>query len=175
VAKRPSLLLKSEVIVHLIDDDFYRYASWLTSESQDAAIASHLSGCARCRDELVANVFGKRIGASENTTPPDTADRRRDRRIPLHERATMTHLNPPVPERSDVHILDMSAGGLKLHASMCVDPGTIVQIRLRASLVTGEVRYCLPVGSEFHVGVQLTDVFPMTHAYPTERDHRIPC
>lgn len=156
--------------MHILDDDLYRYASWLTSESQEAEITSHLSTCGHCRDTLISRIFVQRAPPSEEVDGgTDHADRRRDRRIRFHERATLTRLNPLLPERLEVHVLNLSAGGLKLHTPARLDPGTVVQLRLRLGLLTAEVRYCLPAGAEFHVGVSLSDVFLMPLPRPEER------
>ena len=56
-----------------------------------------------------------------------------------------------------VRVLDVSKSGLKLSTSESIDPGTIVRVHIKGSLVMAEVRYCAPVGSEFHAGIKLQD------------------
>ena len=71
----------------------------------------------------------------------------------------MKLLNPLSAVRTNVHVLDGSKGGMKLSVSEALQPGTVVQIRLKDTFTLAEVRYCVKVGTKFHVGVRLQDVF----------------
>ena len=89
-----------------------------------------------------------------------TEERRRDFRVPLDVSASLKAINPLSAERSAIRIIDASPGGLKLRVPEFLNPGTSIQIRLKRTIALAEVRYCHPVGTEFHVGVRLQDVFP---------------
>ena len=56
-------------------------------------------------------------------------------------------------------ILDASPGGIKLKMPQAVEPGTLLQIRSRNRFVLAEVRYCLLQADDYHVGVEVKDVF----------------
>jgi hypothetical protein len=87
-------------------------------------------------------------------------DRRRDRRTPVDTPASMRILNPLSGARIDIHVLDVSDHGLKLSVPHFLSPGTGIQVRLKNTIAMAEVRYCRPMGAEFHVGVWIQDVFP---------------
>ncbi|MGD1091487.1 MAG: PilZ domain-containing protein [Bryobacteraceae bacterium] len=90
----------------------------------------------------------------------DGEERRSELRIPLNVSASLKAINPLAAGRSEIRIIDMAAGGLKLQVPEFIHPGTAIQIRLKRTIALAEVRYCHPAGAEFHVGVHLQDVFP---------------
>jgi hypothetical protein len=147
--------------MHLTDDDIGQYADERTSYSQNSNFAAHLAGCEECRYRvlraLLREPFAEFNGPAE--APAINGERRRAPRLRFHEPASLTRLNPLMRERWPVHVLNISRGGLKLHVSQALERGAVVQIRLRAALVTAEVRYCTRVGTEFQAGVRLLDVF----------------
>jgi hypothetical protein len=49
---------------------------------------------------------------------------------------------------------------MTLQAPERVDPGTLVQVRLKDTLILGEVRYCISAGAEFHIGLEIGSSFP---------------
>jgi hypothetical protein len=65
----------------------------------------------------------------------------------------LTSLGPAVHAR----VVDASFGGLGLRVSKPVFPGSVVQIRFRDQIVLGEVRYCLPSGSDFIIGIRFRE------------------
>jgi len=73
-------------------------------------------------------------------------------------------LNPASSERLEVRILNVSTGGFKLWAAQFLQRGTTVQIRYRGVIAQGDVRYCVPGKSGFHLGVQIHEAFPVPAA-----------
>ena len=148
---------------HLTDDDFELYAHQRTSPQQDSDFVAHLSVCHDCKDRLLeAYLAAPRTRVrGDREAPRASEERRRNPRIPLRERASLTRLNPLMMDRWPIQVVDISKGGLKLLIPEALERGTIVQIRLRAALVTAEVRYCTGGGSEFQAGVRTLDVFFM--------------
>ena len=71
----------------------------------------------------------------------------------------MKLVNPASAVRTNVRVLDVSEGGVKVRVAEALKPGTVIQVRLKGAIALAEVRYCRKVGTEFHVGVQLQDVF----------------
>jgi hypothetical protein len=58
-------------------------------------------------------------------------------------------------------IVNVSRKGFKLKLPKALEPGTGVQARLGGRIIMAEVRYCRPEGHEFHVGIEIQDVFPI--------------
>jgi hypothetical protein len=85
--------------------------------------------------------------------------KRNDARVPAGYTASMKLVNPLSANWTNIQILDMSRGGMKLSVPEALEPGTVVQIRSRNTLTFAKVRYCVEAGAEFHVGVQLQNVF----------------
>jgi PAS domain S-box-containing protein len=82
-------------------------------------------------------------------------ERRREPRRPLDELASLKVLEPSLLAPCDVRILDASKGGFKLSTGTPVAPGSIVEIQRAGAPVTAEVRFCVPIGAAFHIGVKL--------------------
>lgn len=85
------------------------------------------------------------------------AERRREVRTPVSETASIRLLSPLEPERVEARILDISRNGMKIFMQRPVAPGVIIQIRLRDTIVAGEVRHCLRVKDGFNVGLYIQD------------------
>jgi hypothetical protein len=97
---------------------------------------------------------------SRQQVRPPGEERRNEPRFRLQVAASLKALSPPSAIRSEVRIIDVAQGGLKLRVPEFLHPGTVIQIRLKRTIAMAEVRYCHPEGSEFDVGVKLQDVFP---------------
>jgi PilZ domain len=109
-----------------------------------------------------ANAFVKKIGATPRGYSP--VEKRSEPRVPTDDPASMHILSPLIDERFAIRVLDASKNGLKLSASIHLQPGMLVQVRIRNSIAIGEVRHCTKVGEEFHAGIRLDDV--ITHHAP---------
>lgn len=86
-------------------------------------------------------------------------NRRIEARFSTDERAKMRVLRPLGPPGSEVRVLDISRGGLKLLVQEILQPGMLVQVRLKNAIALAEVRYCVPAHSGYYAGVKLQDVF----------------
>jgi hypothetical protein len=91
--------------------------------------------------------------------PPNGADRRREVRISTNDPALMHVLNPLLGTRQAIQVLDVSKNGMKFRSGMELQRGTLIQVYLRDIVAMGEVRHCTRCEDEFHVGVQLDNVF----------------
>jgi hypothetical protein len=85
-------------------------------------------------------------------------DRRRERRVPGGDPGVLQVLRPFSPDMWPAQIVDSSKGGLKLEVSQSLRLGTIVQVHLKTTIMTGEVRHCTVAGKGFHVGIKLGEV-----------------
>jgi len=81
----------------------------------------------------------------------------------MDEPASAKVLHPAVTsgERVDGRLVNLSRSGLKLRLPTPMLPGTIVQVRFMDRIAMGEIRYCIPTGSEYYVGVKFQDVMEM--------------
>ena len=156
---------KSSNVPHVCDDAaVLLYASGQLLPDQNEVFESHLRQCTACGERL-AGVTRSLAGGPARRLGPLTGtlaeERRRHQRVSVSDRVTLRSLNPPSLARLDARVVDSSKGGLGLRTRVAVDPGTIVQIRLKRQIALAEVRYCLPSGSGFQVGVEIHDVFPI--------------
>lgn len=89
-------------------------------------------------------------------------ERRLSVRVPSDESTALHVLKPLSTGRLAARVVDVSAGGMKLSVLEFLNPGSMVQIRLKDTIILGEVRYCVPTKDGFHVGVRQEGVgFPI--------------
>ena len=50
---------------------------------------------------------------------------------------------------------------MKLKLRQPLSPGVVVQLRIAGKIIMGEVRYWVPENTEFYVGIEIQDVFPI--------------
>jgi hypothetical protein len=94
---------------------------------------------------------------SASGSPDLGKERRSDPRFTANDTASLEVVRPFSSFPMDVRILNISKSGLKLCASESIDPGTLVRVHIKGHPVMAEVRYCVPVGREFHAGIKLQD------------------
>ena len=83
-------------------------------------------------------------------------ERRAHQRFPCALPALMT--TSLAPEPLLVYILDEAKDGFGLRVPLFLPSGAIVSIHLPYSIAEAEVRYCVKVGDEFGVGVNVRQV-----------------
>ena len=103
------------------------------------------------------------MSRDEELPTPEGAERRVDPRAPIDEPASAKILHPAVSasDRVDGRVVNLSRSGLKLRVPSPMLPGTIVQVRFLERIALGEIRYCIPTGSEYYVGVRFQDVMEL--------------
>ncbi len=138
--------------MHPSDEDLELHRTGHLSLSQSLTIKSHLSGCKLCESKLQL-LF--QLSRWQNGT--ERQERRQEVRTLVDEPASVRVLQGSFGSL-ECQVLDRSKGGLKLLVSKPLEPGTIVQIRLKRTIVMGEVRYCVRVNTAFHVGLKVEDV-----------------
>ncbi len=148
--------------MHIREEDIEQYALGRSSPDQAKNIESHLAECEICKNKLmeVEDFASQLAELSRPNANSGERDRRREHRVTVEDRAFMHVLDPLSSTREDVRILDLSKTDLKLCVPEFLQPGTTVQVHLKSSFVLGEVRYCSQVGTEFHAGIRITDIFP---------------
>jgi hypothetical protein len=127
---------------------------------EQSMITSHLGSCATCQGKLVESVrFAAKIAALKQPREKSGKEQRRFTRIATDMAASIRVLSPASSARASARVLDTSRDGLKLRVSEFLHPGATIQVRVTDTVSFGEVRYCQPAGSAFHVGVQIRDSF----------------
>ena len=149
--------------MHVREEDLELYLHGQLTPEQVSNLRSHLEQCERCKDELrkTEAFLSQFVDLSKVRSQAANDERRRAApRYLLDEAASMTQLKPLVPGRSEVRVIDVSRGGLRIIVPAALEVGAIVQIRMKPIIVTGEVRHCTLVGESFQVGLQIHDLFP---------------
>jgi signal transduction histidine kinase len=93
--------------------------------------------------------------ASEQEVQETPSERRRATRFATNDLAQMRILHPFAPLPLEIVILDVSKFGLKVCAGQSLNPGALVQISLKNTVVVGEVRHCVPAANRFHLGLEI--------------------
>lgn len=88
-------------------------------------------------------------------------ERRSDVRLAVNQPVRLTVLEEfsPILASMDATITNLSPGGFQIYTSQAVPAGKAIRIDLpldgKKALLLGEVRYCVPEGSRFGLGVSL--------------------
>jgi hypothetical protein len=99
-----------------------------------------------------------RLNAGQPIRAVGAGDKRRENRFPVVGVGTVHAINPALRKRLQALVLDMSRNGMKLRIERALDAGTEIQLLLRDVSVLGTVRYCIPVGDSFHIGIVVQKV-----------------
>jgi len=136
-----------ESALHSSVEDLKRYALGQLPSSEATAIETHLLECPTCRKTFAGLAFGP------------TVERRTEVRVAVNSPARIKGLDPltSIGPSTTGQVLDASENGLKLKVARAFFPGAVVQVRFQDRIVLGTVRYCVPSGDEFHIGVQLKE------------------
>jgi hypothetical protein len=150
----PFFQMPSNEPEHIQEEDLNQFVLGRLAHGKTIAVGSHLFECESCSCRLDEAVEVVRQ-SGDHKQSAHSQERRRDPRFPANEVVSMHMINPLILERSDVLVLNVSKNGLMLRTSEFVQAGIVVQIRSQTRFVIGEVRYCLPVGNIFQVGIQI--------------------
>jgi hypothetical protein len=82
-------------------------------------------------------------------------ERRSETRFPADDPAVVTILQVDARPHIEGHILNTAKNGMRLGLPVALEPGVLIQIRRKGAITMAEVRYCIPVGSGFHIGARI--------------------
>ena len=147
-------------VEHVLHEDLELYLASISPTENGSVTECHLSHCEPCVARLTQWADFSATLREIPTLLPDGREKRWHRRFATSGSGVLQILNPFAAEYSDIQIVDVSRNGMRLRGPMRVERGSLVKVRVKASLFFGEVRYCdaAPDGS-FFVGVQLQDYF----------------
>jgi hypothetical protein len=141
--------------MHVHAEDVDLYARRRISESKRLEVEAHLADCPSCKSRVAAAVeYSFALGRLRE----EAAEMRESHRIPTDDPATIQLLKPLSPDPWNVRIRDVSKGGLCVRTHKPIDRGAQVKVQRGVTIVHGEVRYCVPVGAMFHVGIRLIEI-----------------
>ena len=153
--------------MHLSDENLELFFHGRLSSDGLSATESHLTDCSSCTNRLsnVSGVFlrilklkNQRLGSYEGI------EKRREHRVPFDSPGQMQAFSPFSPAKFRVQMLDVSRNGLKVRTPQFVARGAMVQVVIEEAIILGEVRYCIPAGAEFDMGIQILDLIPKARA-----------
>lgn len=101
--------------------------------------------------------------AEPSTWPPPKGarcDRRREVRFATDQAAVLTEINPLSFGITPVRVRNVSRHGLRIYVPHLLYRGALVHVRIRKTVLTGEVRYCLKCGEGHVAGMAVLDVIP---------------
>jgi hypothetical protein len=88
------------------------------------------------------------------------AERRSEARTLVNETATIQSLSPLFLETFEVQVIDVSSRGMAVRLGRHIAAQSEVKVRRGASLVFGEVIYCVPVLGGFRAGIKIKETIP---------------
>jgi hypothetical protein len=148
--------------MHPSDDDLESYGRFRLRPEQESAVHSHILSCQPCREKALrpkSPAGGQGRGHS--------IERRKHIRTPLDAPVRLRPMDGSAP-MIEGRIVNVSKNGFKLKLPHALQPGLTVQARIGGRIVMAEVRYSIPAGEEFHVGLEIQDVFPIPERSPGE-------
>jgi hypothetical protein len=147
--------------LHLHAEDIDLYARRGASEPTNPEFEAHLADCRFCRSKLSeATEFAQSLAYLRRE-----ADEMRDsHRVPTDDPATLQVLSPVSPDHWEVRIRNVSKGGMGIRTPRAIDRGALVKVHRGTLIAFGEVRYCIPIGDAFHVGIPLREVLEKTQS-----------
>jgi hypothetical protein len=105
-----------------------------------STIQAHLQQCPACQTELAAKLDAESAAGAE-TTPA----------------ARIKVLDPILSNgpSGPAHLLNASLQSLHVRVPRSIFVGAFVQVRSSVGIAFGQVRYCIPAGTDFQIGVKL--------------------
>ena len=153
--------------MHVSEDVLELYFLGRLPPDQLSAVESHLTECSPCTHRLsnVTGVFLKLLKL-KNRYPGDYegVEKRREHRVPVDSPGQMQAFSPFSPAKSRIQTMNVSRNGLKIRTPQFVARGAMVQVVIEEAIILGEVRYCIPAGAEFDMGIQILDLVPKARA-----------
>jgi hypothetical protein len=139
---------------HLHAEELELYARQDVSEPKNPEFEAHLADCPFCRAKLAAAVeFSHALAHLRQ----EAAEMRDSQRIPTDDPATLQVLNPLSSDHWEVRIRNVSKGGMCVRTPRPIDRGAYGKVQRGTNIACGEVRYCIPVGEMFHIGILIRD------------------
>jgi hypothetical protein len=142
--------------VHVSEEQLQSYMSGALSDEDSRQVNSHVDECGSCRTRLEQSRT-KTQSTAAVVTQIDHDERRRERRMATNDYASVQVVSPHTLEHMEVRVLDISRNGLKIRAPKFLKIGAVLQMRLRDTLILGEVRYCVRMDDGFWAGLQIQD------------------
>jgi hypothetical protein len=145
----------------MLADDLELYALGELPEDRSSVVESHLKICVDCGIQFEESrvTIGQWVALADEPgyVGPEN---RKSPRVPTDDPAVLTVLKPDRSPRIKMKLVDASKEGLKLQVPNHLMIGTIVQVHVRDLFILAEVRHCRRVGTSYHAGVKIHDVFP---------------
>jgi hypothetical protein len=146
---------------HIIDTDLEAYLKDSLGSEFAALIDTHLAGCQQCVQRLAEQDQSLWYLAELASTDQNLmlGEKRGQQRHATDESAFLRVLVPFSNDSWGVRIVNVSMGGLRVHAPKDMLPGSLVKVTMKYSVSCGDVRYCEPGESGFYAGVRLHNYF----------------
>jgi hypothetical protein len=86
-------------------------------------------------------------------------ERRSEPRTLVNEPATIQSMSPLILEVFDAQIIDISSHGMALRLGRHIAAQSEVKIRRGATLIFGQIVYCIPVLGGFRAGIKIKETY----------------
>jgi hypothetical protein len=146
-------------VVHAHEDDLELYSRGRLEPGHTLTVEAHLRDCPSCRGRLSQCIGLRRDFHPTGTTKAEETSERSELGLTAGDDAVLQELNPLSLDRQKVTIADISIDALSIHASESVFPGTMVQLRIRNTVLLGEVRECSVVENGYRIALRLQSEF----------------
>lgn len=133
--------------MHLRESEIERYIAGQLSAMRGSVLDLHVPECPQCRERLAAANASARVKISK-----------------LERNKSLTGivrvLQPLSPMRLEACIVAKTGTSMRLQIPEPIEPGALLQVQLKDSIVLVEARYCVQAMAHFLVGALIRSVFP---------------
>lgn len=162
---RFAFAMKSDQLEHPSSGDLESYYRRRLAPEQVPLIESHVLKCGWCLDRLLA--FTRRADSSGGE-----ADGASDW-FPAGARLTIRVLDSSCPPLAG-QLLEYSKKDMKINVSEFLHPGTWVQVHFETTIAMAKVRHCVRQGQEYHVNLEVENVFAIPAKGSAQNDSNKP-
>jgi hypothetical protein len=138
-----NIKLPKDFSMHVSRHDLERLVVDQLPNPELSALQVHLQECRACQVELTAKLDEEEAAGNPQVNSNTAA------RIKVLNPITSNGPSGPA------HLMNASAHSLHVRVPRLIFIGALVHVRSSIGITFGHVRYCIPAGSEFQIGVKL--------------------
>lgn len=140
---------------HIGADELALYIANKADKAQAERIKRHVAVCETCLGSLKSGLLQLMVSLKQGDIRMGPSEKRVSERVKSGETGYVQSISPLSFERTDIHVADISKGGLGILSERALLPGTIVQVGTASADAWGEVVSCVSSDGKFRIGIKV--------------------